>query len=209
MGGSVLPSLIVMAFEGEGVTVRNASTEQAARWFIGHEGAHFWLGETIRHAFARDAWITEGGADLLAMRALSLLDPAYSAGGRLNSAFDDCARLAVGKPLERAAEESQNRAYYACGSLFGLVAEAFAKRTGGDFFTFWRGVIDANRADGVVTTAEWLAELKRLSHDPKVARDIQAMVETGVPDPSSTLLALFDRAGISYTRSPDGKVRLS
>ena len=39
---------------------------ERSRWFIGHEGAHFWLGQTVRYAFADEAWITEGGADLMA-----------------------------------------------------------------------------------------------------------------------------------------------
>ena len=44
MGGSVLPGLISMSFEGEGVLNPDAAALQRAHWFIGHEAAHFWLG---------------------------------------------------------------------------------------------------------------------------------------------------------------------
>ncbi|MDB5420470.1 MAG: hypothetical protein JWR59_417, partial [Brevundimonas sp.] len=43
MGGSVLPGLISMNFEGEGVMNPDAAALSRARWFIGHESAHFWL----------------------------------------------------------------------------------------------------------------------------------------------------------------------
>ena len=33
----------------------------------------------MRYEFARDSWITEGGADLMAVQALKALDPAYDA----------------------------------------------------------------------------------------------------------------------------------
>jgi len=47
MGGSVLPGLIVMSFEGRGVTSPQPEIVERSRWFIGHEGAHFWLGQTV------------------------------------------------------------------------------------------------------------------------------------------------------------------
>jgi hypothetical protein len=208
MGGSVLAGLIIMSFEGDGVLERNASTEQRARWFIAHEGAHFWLGETVRHEFGRDAWISEGGADLLAMRAIAEANPAHRANEQLASAYEDCVRLSAGKPLAGAAERNENRAYYACGALFGLIAEAVSKRSsGGDFFTFWRGLIDANRADGIVTRDEWLAQVTRLSGDPALEQGLRQMIETGVADPAATLTALFDRAGVRYTRLENGKLQ--
>src|SRR5690606_8208513 len=45
MGGSVMPDLISMSFEGERVTRRSPEVLARARWFIGHEAAHFWLGQ--------------------------------------------------------------------------------------------------------------------------------------------------------------------
>jgi hypothetical protein len=45
MGGSVLPGLVTMTFEGEGVLEERPEMRNQARWFIAHESAHFWLGQ--------------------------------------------------------------------------------------------------------------------------------------------------------------------
>src|SRR5690606_7776337 len=55
MGGSVLPGLIVMTFEGVGNVRPSAEGESQNRWFISHESAHFWLGQTVRYERSRDA----------------------------------------------------------------------------------------------------------------------------------------------------------
>jgi len=138
MGGSVLPGLIVMRFEGVGVLEPTERVLGAARWFIGHESAHFWLGQTVRYEFARDAWITEGGADLMAIRALKTIDPAWDDRAELQKEVDDCVRLAD-EPVVEAAGRGEHRALYACGAVFALAAEAAQKRaTGGDWFDFLR-----------------------------------------------------------------------
>jgi len=74
MGGSVLPGLIVATFEGEDVVVETDGLRSMVRWFIGHECAHFWLGQTVRYETERDFWITEGGADMTAIRGMAQLD---------------------------------------------------------------------------------------------------------------------------------------
>ena len=75
MTGSVLPNLLAMTFEGEGVLRENAGLRDHALWFIAHEAAHFWLGEAVAYQYSRDSWITEGGADLLAFRIVAEVDP--------------------------------------------------------------------------------------------------------------------------------------
>lgn len=210
MGGSVLPSTVIMRFEGEGVVQETAGVRNAARAFIAHEAAHFWLGEAVRYEFSRDAWIIEGGADLLAIRTVAGLDPRYDARAELQKSLDDCVRFASAGSIETAQERNEHRAYYTCGAMFGLIAEAAARRSaGGDFFTFVRGIVEANRADGVVTKDEWLLDLTRISGDPSLARDIRTMVETRVADPSAALASLFERAGIGHSRDAQGKLRLS
>lgn len=127
MGGSVLPGLIVMNFDGVGVVEPSARVLAMARWFIGHESAHFWLGQVVRYERARDAWITEGGADLMAIRMMATLDPAYDARAELQKAVDDCITLADA-PVAEAAERGEHRANYACGAVFAMAAEG---RSGG------------------------------------------------------------------------------
>ncbi|MFN3815198.1 hypothetical protein [Brevundimonas sp.] len=206
MGGSVLPGLIAVAFEGEGVLEPSGGVADMFNWFIAHESVHFWLGHTVSYASGRDMWITEGGADLLALRAAQALDPAFDADAMLQSAVDDCAELAD-QPIHTAAARNENRAYYACGAVFGMLAEAAARERGGDAFTFVRGLIDANRDDGLLDGGEWLAELTRLSGDPSMAADMAVMLEAGTADPVAMIASLFQRAGVAH-EVRDGRVVL-
>lgn len=207
MGGSVMPGLVVMAFEGEGVVEPSGQVLGMARWFIGHESAHFWLGQTVRYERARDAWITEGGADLMAIRALKTIDPAWDDRGELQKEVDDCVRLAD-EPVAEAAERGENRAVYACGAVFALAAEAAQERaTGGDWFDFLRPLIAANRADGVLTRDEWLSALDRASGDPILRRDIEILLDDGSNDPGALVAAVLARAGVAHRRE-DARVVL-
>ncbi|MEG1453926.1 hypothetical protein, partial [Brevundimonas sp.] len=156
MGGSVMPGLIVMNFEGQGIIQPTNAVRERALWFIAHEAAHFWLGQTVRYEYARDAWITEGGADLMAVRALKARDPSYDDKAELQTEIDDCVKYA-GKPVAEAGARGEHRAYYACGAVFAMAAEGGQhSKTGGDFLDFIRPLIDANREDGVLTASEWL-----------------------------------------------------
>lgn len=200
MGGSVMPGLIVMNFEGVGVERPSDAVLGSARWFIGHESAHFWLGQVVRYERARDAWITEGGADLMAIRALKAIHPSWDERAELQEEVDDCVRLA-GKPVAEAAGRGEHRAFYACGAVFALTAEAVQKRAdGGDWFDFLRPLIDASREDGVLTREEWLSGLDRVSGDPQLRRDIETLLDEGAEDTAGVIAALFDRSGVPFRR---------
>jgi hypothetical protein len=205
MRGHTLRALIVMRFEGERVLREDAESRGAALWFIAHEAAHFWLGQAVRYENVRDSWITEGGADLLAICTVALVDPGYDWRAELQREIDDCVALTAGRGVATAFERNQFRAYYACGAVFALVAEAASRRP---FARFVRTLIDANRADGVLTRAEWLAEIDRVSNDPSLSRDIGLMLDGGIADPKAMIASLFTRAGIRFTRGEDGGVRL-
>lgn len=198
MGGSVLQGLIIMTFEGQVMTARTELVSTHARWFIGHESAHFWLGQTVRYERARDAWITEGGADLMAVRGLSRLDPDYDARAELQREVDDC--VALGKqPVASANERSEHRAYYACGAVFVMTAEGAQRRaTGGDWFDFLQPLIDASREDGVLTRDEWLQALTRVSGDTSLQRGMEEMLDSGVTDPAAVIAGLFERTGVAF-----------
>jgi hypothetical protein len=208
MGGDVLPGLVMLVFEGDGVAAFTPRVQAQARSFLAHETAHFWLGQVVRYERVRDSWITEGGADLLAVRATATIDSSYRAVDRLQQEVDDCVRLATGKAIQSAAERGEQRAYYACGATFGLMAEAVTRQKGGDFFTFIRALIDANRQDEVLTGREWMDELSRLSGDPSVSADILRMLDEGVADPATLIGSMFSRVGIAH-EVRDGRVLLA
>ena len=211
MGGSVLPGMISMVFEGEGVLDRDVRALNRARWFIGHEAAHFWLGSNgMRYARAREAWITEGGADLMAVRALKAIQPDYDARAMLQEEVDDCVRLAKDKPVASAAERGDHRAYYACGAVWAMTFEAVWTRAhnGGDWFDVLADLRKQEGADGILTREEWLAALERAGGDQTLKTHIDAMLDEGVADPAAVVADLFRTTGVAF-RVEEGRVILT
>jgi len=205
--GSVFPGLIVMNFEGRQLLTSSARALEQYRWFIGHESAHFWLGQTVHTEGPEESWITEGGADLMAVRAAKALDLAYDDRAELQKEVDDCVRLAV-RPIASAGQRGEHRAYYACGAVFALAAEAAQKRAdGGDWFAFLKPLIEASRSDGVLTRTEWLARFTEVSRAADVSPLIEGLLTNGAADPASAIAILFDRTGVAY-RMADGKIVL-
>lgn len=149
----------------------------------------------------------EGGADLMAVRALKAVDPDYDARAELQKEVDDCIRLAD-EPVAEAAGRGEHRALYACGAVFAMAAEGVQRRgTGGDWFDFLRPLIDASREDGVLTREEWLLELTRVSGDASLRADIETLLDDGAADPATVIAGLFDRTGVGYRRDA-GNIRL-
>jgi hypothetical protein len=203
--GSVLRGLIVLTYEGSGVLTDNLEARIDGLRFIAHEAAHFWLGQTVAYEFARDAWITEGGADLLAMRLVAAEHASYDWRADFNRSIEDCVSLTRRRGIESARERNESRAYYACGAVFGLVAES---ASGKPFFDFAKNLVDSNRADGIVSRREWLSALDAASRKPELSRDIARLLDRGVPDPGSFIAALLRRAGVACTVDASGVPRL-
>ena len=197
MGGSVLPGLISMSFEGEGVLTSTGQVVTASHWFIAHESAHFWLGQRVRYARSRDAWITEGGADLMAIRALKALDSSYDDRAELQKSVDDCIALTTGRSLESAETRGEHRAYYACGAVFALAAEAVAH---GDWFDVLKPMLDDNREDEVLTRAEWLGALSERPGGEALVRDMETLLDHGAADPRIVVERMLRRSGVSVRR---------
>lgn len=193
MAGSVLPNLIVIDFEGEGVLDPSPEVLSRARWFLGHESAHFWLGsQGLRYEVAADAWTTEGGADLMAVRALAALDPAYDAREELQREVDDCIDLTTGRSIVTAAGRGELRANYACGAVFWMIMEAVAEK---DIFAVLADLI-ADNPEGVLTREEWLNHLDLVSNDMSLSYDIELLLDRGAADPAILIASLLKRAGV-------------
>ena len=205
MQGSVLPSLVVMAYEGEGVLRENNAARDMGLWFFAHESSHFWLGEKAGYRSAYDAWITEGGADLLAIRTVPLVQPDYNWRKELQRSVDDCVKLSAGRPVRSALERNEHRAYYACGAVFGLVAEAASRRP---FIRFVDDLIDTHGSDKFITRDEWLGALDKASGDPSLSRDIGRMLDRGAANPKAEIASLFKRSGVAHTLAADGTPRI-
>ncbi len=204
MSGSVMPGLIVMSFEGQGIVTPDQEMIDRSRWFIAHEAAHFWLGQTVRYERASQAWITEGGADLMAIRALEAADSNWDVRAELQSEVDDCVSLTAGRGVESAGSRGEHRAYYACGAVLALVAEhAQARRDGGDWFSFLKGLIDANRDDEVLSREDWLGALLAASGDVILLGDAERLLDEGAEDSAALVAGLLQRVGVAHRRDGD------
>jgi hypothetical protein len=194
MGGSVLPGTVVMTFEGEGVLQPNPAVRDSVRWFVAHESAHFWLGQAVIYESPQESWITEGGADLLAIRAVAAADPSYDAAKRLREARDECLPFLAKGGVASANQRGDHRAYYACGAIVALAAE---QASGGDFASFVKALIDKYGGDGIVTRAEWLALLDERA--PGMSAEVAKLLDQSHADAPAALNAFASRTGIGHT----------
>ena len=204
-GGGALFGQIVMEYEGVGMVEETPERRAEDLWFVAHEAAHFWLGQTVGYEYARDAWITEGGADLLAIRVIAALGLPFDWRGQINQSITDCASLTRRKGVEGARDRGEHQAYYACGVVLGLVAEGAMRKP---FSAFVRQLVDANRADGVVSRADWLAALNSHTRDRSLERDIVRFLERGAADPADLIASLLRRAGVAFELDERGLPRI-
>lgn len=201
LGGSVLPGLVVMMLEGEGLAAPNAKAAQHARWFIAHEAAHFWLGQAISYEGPADSWITEGGAELLAFRATAAADKSFNAKARLAEARAECLPFLVrGGVASAYTRTGEHRAYYACGAIIALAAE---QASGGDFGNFVRTLI-ARNPDRIVTRAEWLALLDERAPRLGLSGAVSNLLDNAQSNPAAALDAFIAKAriGASFAARP-------
>lgn len=206
--GGVRPGQIVFNFEGEGLLDRNERAAQRTRWFIAHEMAHFWLGTSgIAYRKPSDAWITEGGAEMMAFTFLAAMDHDYAL-IELQHAVQDCIKSAT-KPVISAGERHENRAFYACGATFALAAGNAQKRRGGrDYFDFIRPLLDEHMSDRLLGSADWLTRFDAVSGNSKAGGIVRSMLFVGVADPAGAIERLFQQTGVPYSRN-ENKVTLS
>jgi transposase InsO family protein len=79
---------------------------------------------------------------------------------------------------------------------------------GNNFFDFTRRIIDANRADRSVNSADWIAALVRISGKPGLGRTIATFIDRGSADPAGDLAGLLREAGIPFTLNERGVPQL-
>lgn len=194
LGGSVLPGLVTMALEGEGLAKPNDKAALYARWFVAHEAAHFWLGQAISYDSPADSWITEGGADLLAFLATAATDKNFNIKARLSEARAECLPFlphgGIGDAYRR---EGDFRAYYACGAIIALAAE---RASGSNFGDFVKTLI-ARNPDKIVTRAEWLGLLDERAPGRGLDKAVTNLLDNAQPDPAAALDAFIARANIA------------
>ncbi len=197
--GGVRPGEIVLNFEGEGLLERNERAARRTRWFIAHEMAHFWLGsEGVAYSAPSDAWITEGGAEMMAYTLLADADHEYVI-GELQRAVDDCVKLGT-KPIAQAADRHESRAFYACGTVFALAASGVARRHGGsNFFDFINPLLTRHQADRRLGGTEWLDYFDGLNDDKHTGDVMRAMIQRGSSQPLKDVETILKSGDVPLT----------
>lgn len=165
--------------------------------------AHFWLGTSgVAYLRPSDAWITEGGAEMMAFTLLAATDHDHAL-GELQRTVQDCSASAT-KPVARAGERHDGRTVYACGATFALAAAGAQRRQGGgDYFDFLLPLLAAHRSDRAIGHADWLAHFAATTGGGETAATTRAMLDTGVADPVATLATLFRQTGVPCSRNGD------
>ncbi|MEZ0244746.1 MAG: hypothetical protein ACAH11_15340, partial [Sphingomonas sp.] len=199
LGGGVVDGMVVMQIRGKRALEKSPEVLQWMRWFIGHESAHFWMGQTLHYERVSEGWITEGASDFLATRALQILVPEYDPKNDLRDGMHDCLRM-IGpmEALSKSEERLEPRANYGCGMLLLLAAESATRKHDpkSDAFTYVRGLIDSNRSDTMINTREWLERFKLATGDAALTAEVRAFILTGVPDPKAFWRRLFAATGV-------------
>ncbi len=202
--GSVLPGAVVMELGGEGLLQSSPRIVKYLYGFLGHETAHFWLGQTVHQARREDAWITEGGANLIALRGLEQLAISRDSRAELQKYLDDClSSLASGRSLRDETLEGKDAGgHYTCGAMLFLAAEGAARgrNVGADAFTFVRRLIEANRSDGAVSTRDWLTAFEAETLNSTLSKSVLDLVENGHDNPADFFAKLFVATGVRHAR---------
>lgn len=199
LNGGVLKGLVLMRISGQAATRQSAPLRALAYRYVAHESAHFWLGQLVNYDRLADNWIVEGGADLLAIRALAASDPAYNARAALQKSLDDCLTASRKGGLASSSDRQDYQVKYDCGAILSLVAE---KVSGGDFPAFTRRMIAANADDRAISTAEWLALLEAQAAGRGLAARIRPLLADAQPTPRGWA-DLLTAAGIRFRLRPD------
>lgn len=201
VGGGVIDGMVVMQIARAEPLENSEDVVNGIRAFIGHEAAHFWVGQTLRIQRPSEGWIMEGAADFLGIRAVEALVPGYDPYWDFHTAMADCLKV-VGpmQALSKSEERGAQRAHYSCGSLLLLAAD-FATRKNNpnaDGFTFIRQMMDANRTDSVVNTREWLERFRLATGDTALTAEVRTYITTGVPNPEAFWRRLLKATGAPF-----------
>ena len=199
LNGGVLKGLVLMRISGAAATQPSPPLRTLAHRYIAHESAHFWLGQLVDYDKVADNWIVEGGADLLAIRALAEADPSYDSRAALNKSLTECIAASRRGGLASAAQRQDFQIKYDCGAILSLVAERAA---GGDFHAFVRRILAANATDRAVSTEEWLALLESYPAGRPLTPLIRLLLNDPQPTPRGWT-ELLTAASIRYRPRAD------
>ena len=188
--GDALPAQFQITLEGGAWRERSKKGEDIFRRSTIHEAVHLWQHEA-RPGIAEEAdWIHEGGADAVAIEAMSALGlwSASDISTFEREAKADCAEGLEDGSLATANDRGEFRALYACGYIVSVVSARAARLTASEF---WRGFIDeAAQVDGY-TADEFYDYVEDVTGNAEFRRAVRDFVETPLANPIREIDRLY------------------
>jgi hypothetical protein len=212
VGGGVLPPRVVSLDVELGPDLmdrKNPKTRLAIDALVAHEAAHFWNGG--KYSPSSDpaaAWMHEGTADAMALRALrsagAIDDDALRE--KLSLDASACALwLSTGDGVRASTRPGHAHEFYACGEIIDTAVDAACRKKDPsvDLFAFWKTVFEAGKP--TYEEEHFLRALDRLAGDPTLSLAVTKLVNERQDDPGKAVRALLARAGVT-TASGRGEV---
>jgi len=205
--GGVAGSVIMLDSSGEAMREASPDLRNYLNWFFAHEVAHqFQNVSPARHGETADSWIHEGGASAMANAIIAemgggpaYLDAAYA------QAWAGCLPVLETGPLRGAGARGAFGAYYDCGSLVSLIAEAGTP--GGDLYAIWHAMQSvAVEMDEPVGSDLFFAAMRGLDAPAGLTNLLRRIVVDGVEDPAAALQEAMDMAGLTAEFDAQGQL---
>jgi hypothetical protein len=178
-------------------------TEATKRFFvetIAHEIAHFWNANYFRSAQDAAPWVSEGGAELIAVSALSSLGAmdAAAAQERIDRAIGECAGVAASNAWVGMVTRNYGRSPYACGLAMQLAIVAHSRRLDSkmDPLEFWKQFGTESSPYREASMAVFLAR----HGDPEGSVLLARMLTDGTMPFMDSLAALYRSGGVGVVK---------
>jgi hypothetical protein len=146
---------------------------------IAHESVHLWNG----HVTASDknegaSWMHEGGAEILAWRAMRELDylSKDEFDTKLGEAYDSCVAGLGGRALISVAKTGEYQLLYSCGAVIGRASDLFLQQNGSDIFAFWRRLINVAVGSKSFSQQTYFDLLLEMGEDDELVAALQELV---------------------------------
>jgi hypothetical protein len=146
---------------------------------IAHESVHLWNGHVTSSDKDKGAsWMHEGGAEILAWRAMRELD--YLSKDefdlKVGEAYDTCVGGLGGRALMSVAKTGEYQLLYSCGAVIGRTSELSMQQNGSDIFAFWRRLINVAVGSKSFSQQTYFDVLLEMGEDDELVAALQELV---------------------------------
>ncbi|WP_265587206.1 gluzincin family metallopeptidase [Sphingomicrobium arenosum] len=198
-GGSSLDDMLLLRFEGAALQSPEPRWRRALTRHLLHETAHYWIGQQVEYAASSEAWITEGGAEYAAIRAIGDLVSPGAMQAELAGIWQRCGEWLERGPLSTARQRGDGRAYYDCGAVVHHLLDH--ADSGDRYFAFWAEQLAAMPAPTPYPLARFTTNLETEGL-ATAASIIRWMNEGPIEDPQRLLAGLAASAGLDVPVAP-------